>query len=257
MKEVQAKRYTGPFDRVPFTNFIQSPIGLVPKDKGKKTRLIFHLSYPKHKNTSVNAGIPKEKCSVKYPDFDLAVQMCLRAGRRCKMGKSDISMAFRNVPMLPQDFKWLVLKAEHPVTKKCYYFVDKCYPFGSSISCAHFQAISDAIAYIVSFRMLQQVLNYLDDYFFVALLTALCDGQVNTFLKVCELINFPLSIEKTFWSSTMMTFLGFLLDTQKQLVCIPVDKITKAIEMIQMFLLKKKSNSSSNSETYWVFEFFV
>ena len=36
MKEVQLKRYAGPFNQVPFTNFVQSPIGLVPK-AGNKT----------------------------------------------------------------------------------------------------------------------------------------------------------------------------------------------------------------------------
>ena len=37
MKEVKAKRYAGPFDQVPYENFIQLLIGLVPKDHGKKT----------------------------------------------------------------------------------------------------------------------------------------------------------------------------------------------------------------------------
>ena len=49
MKEVKAKRYAGPFVKPPFEHFIQSPIGLVPKDKGTKTRLIFHLSHPRKK----------------------------------------------------------------------------------------------------------------------------------------------------------------------------------------------------------------
>ena len=31
MKEVKVGRYAGPFSEVPFKNFIQSPIGLVPK----------------------------------------------------------------------------------------------------------------------------------------------------------------------------------------------------------------------------------
>ena len=31
MKEVKLKRYAGPFSKPPFTNFIQSPVGLVPK----------------------------------------------------------------------------------------------------------------------------------------------------------------------------------------------------------------------------------
>ena len=56
MVEVRDKRYAGPFEEIPFDYFIQSPIGLVQKDKGKKTRLIFYLSYPRD-GDSVNSGI--------------------------------------------------------------------------------------------------------------------------------------------------------------------------------------------------------
>ena len=35
MKEVQMRRYAGPFDRPPFKNYIQSPLGLVPNTGGK------------------------------------------------------------------------------------------------------------------------------------------------------------------------------------------------------------------------------
>ena len=104
MKEVQAGRYAGPFEELPFEYFIQSPIGLVPKDQGTKTRFIFHLSHPrdgkggKSKN-SVNGCIPEHLCSVEYPDFQDAIRICLREGKDCKMGKTDFSMAFRNVPL--------------------------------------------------------------------------------------------------------------------------------------------------------------
>ena len=47
MAEVKAGRYAGPFPQPPFEYYIQSPIGLVPKDK-TKTRLIFHLSHPRN-----------------------------------------------------------------------------------------------------------------------------------------------------------------------------------------------------------------
>ena len=68
MKEVQNKRYAGPFKDIPFSNYIQSPIGLVPKDNGKKTRLIFHLSYPRNTGKSVNANTPERLKKVKYCD---------------------------------------------------------------------------------------------------------------------------------------------------------------------------------------------
>ena len=85
MKEVKEKRYAGPFDKIPFENYIQSPIGLVPKDNGRATRLIFHLSYPRSRNgtivsESVNANTPKHLTTVHYPDFDCAVKLCLKAG---------------------------------------------------------------------------------------------------------------------------------------------------------------------------------
>ena len=148
MKEVQAKRVAGPFEKVPFEYYIQSPIGLVQKDNGTKTRLIFHLSYQKG-GASVNAGILVEECSVQYPDFNRAVELCLKAGINCRMGKSNMSAAFRHLPLSPGSWRFLIMKAEHPKTHKVYYFVDKCLPFGSSISCSHFQAVSDAIAHIV------------------------------------------------------------------------------------------------------------
>ena len=245
IKEVKAGRYAGPYKEceIPFDTFIQSPIGLVPKDHGKKTSLIFHLSYPRTDESSVNAGIPKDKCSVKYPDFTDAVRMCLQEGRFAKMGKSDMSMAFRQVLVRSQVFKLLILKAEHPEIGETFFYIDKCLPFGSSISCAIFQAISDSITHIVAHRagVNRNLLNYLDDYFTVALLKAICDRQIDEFIKVCSIINFPISLEKTFWGTTTLTFLGFLLDTERQLVCLPVEKIQKALNLIELCLTKKKA----------------
>ena len=37
MKEVKKCRYVGPYEEIPFPYFIQSPIGLVPKDNGHDT----------------------------------------------------------------------------------------------------------------------------------------------------------------------------------------------------------------------------
>ena len=249
MKEVKAGRYAGPFEQIPFENYIQSPIGLVPKDK-TKTRLIFHLSYPRTDNTSVNAGIQKELCTVKYPDFVEAIRMCLNEEQsfsrdkdehvQVHIGKSDMSMVFRHVSMKTCDFKYLILKAEHLLSGKTFFFVDKCLPFGSSISCSIFQSISDSKAHLVSFRTKKPTLNYLDDYFFVALMKAWCNWQVNQFLMVCNMIRFPVSLEKTFWGVTSLTFLGFLIDTVRWLVCIPVDKIEKALLLIQEFMTSKK-----------------
>ena len=171
MKEVREKRYAGPFEKPPFEYFIQSPIGLVPKDNGKDTRLIFHLSYPRG-GDSVNSDTPEEICKVKYPDLNEAVKLILQEGKFCKMAKSDMKAAFRNLGISKRFWPYLLMKARSPIDKKFYYFVDKCLPFGSSISCAHFQAFSNGIAFLVQHFTGKKVVNYLDDYLFVALIKA-------------------------------------------------------------------------------------
>ena len=243
MNEVELGRFAGPFEEPPFEHFVQSPIGLVPKDKGKKTRLIFHLSYPKNGN-SVNSGIPQDKCSVKYPDFEEAVKLCLQEGLECKIGKSDMSSAFRHVPMAKDQWWLLVMKASHPKTGKIYYFVDKCLPFGSSISCAIFQDVSDAIAWIVAYKAKKPNVNYLDDYLFTAALKELCDKQIDIFLQICNDINFPVAMEKTFWGEETMIFLGMLLDSRRQLICIPLDKLVKASNWVEYFINKKNKKAT-------------
>ena len=79
MKEVELNCYAGPFDKIPYTNYTRSPIGLVPKDNGKSVRLIFHFLHPRGKNsTSVNANTLAERCKVVYPDFNKAIQLCIK-----------------------------------------------------------------------------------------------------------------------------------------------------------------------------------
>ena len=241
MKEVKEKRYAGPFEEIPFKNYIQSPIGLVPKDNRAKTRLIFHLSYPKDRSTSINANTPRDICRVKYCEFDQAVLRCIEEGIGCSMGKSDMSAAFRNLGIKRQHWPYLIMMAVNPRDNKTYYFVDKCLPFGAAISCAHFQAFSNAIAFLVRHKTSKRTINYLDDYFFAALCKLLCDTQVHSFIEICNQIRFPVSLEKTFWGTTKLTFLGMLLDSVAQIVAVPQEKILKAKVLISEILQKRKT----------------
>ena len=112
MKEVKANHYAGPFKEVPFENYMQSPIGLVPKAGNQKTRLIFHLSYDfSEDRKSLNYHTPENLCKVRYNDLDHAVTNCLKLIEKCKknninfakrplvFAKIDIRSAFRLVPV--------------------------------------------------------------------------------------------------------------------------------------------------------------
>ena len=138
------------------------------------------------------------------------------------------------------------MKAQSPFDQKWYYFVDKCLPFGHSMSCAIFQKISDGIAAIVEHITKALNINYLDDFFFAAILRYYCNQQLDTFLTVCKSICFPVSLDKTFWATDRLTFLGLLIDTYLQRVCIPREKIAKLVEIIETVLNKKSKKVTSN-----------
>ena len=207
-------------------------------------RLIFHLSYPRGKGTSVNANTPEEYCSVRYPDFSKAIEICLKEGRNCKISKSDMKSAFRNLCIRRKDFWLLIMKAQSPLDGRYYYFIDKCLALGMSISCSHFQRFSNSIAHIMRVKTGNENVNFLDDFLFVALWKYLCDAQINKFIELCNFISFPVNIEKTFWGTTRLVFLGFLIDMALQMVFIPVEKIQKVNQMLDHLFEEKKKKTS-------------
>ena len=248
MKEVKEKRVAGPFkeNQIPFEHFIQSPIGLVPKGENK-TRMIFHLSYnfsEKKGRGSVNYYTPKEDCSVKYNDIDIAVVNSLNINKRpLYYGKTDLSNAFRILPLSRNSWKWLLMKAEHPGTGETRYFFDKCLPFGSSISCSHFQRFSNAIKYLVEKlgkEAVKKIINYLDNFLFIGRTIDECNKLINSFLEICKRLNIPVADEKTVFGDSQVVFLGILLDGEHFVLAIPEEKRRKAINMLNYVLDAKK-----------------
>ena len=301
MKEVKLGRVVGPYRDIPFENYMQSPIGLVPKAGGDhRHRLIFHMSYDFSDGLrSLNFHTPKEKCSVKYKDLDYTVwtyldlweymqqdikpnldsmneelrgsywcgNQNLRGKWREKFGndhkrqhehinatpiyagKSDMKSAFHVLGLSRASWKWLIMKARDPNTKEWYYFVDKCLPFGVSISCALFQRFSDALCFLMEARLQVQkrITNYLDDFLFIARTLLACNFMIKQFLQLCEEIGVPVDFEKTEWASKIITFLGILLDGRNRILAIPIDKKEAAELILRSMIDKKKATASTRN----------
>ena len=115
--------------------------------------------------------------------------------------------------------------AQDPNDGKWKFFVDKCLPFGASISCSHYQRFSNALRHVVEVRSGSKSLtNYLDDFLFMAIKKWICDNMIKMFLQLCKEVNIPVALEKTEWSDTVIVFLGILLDGQRLLLSIPLEK---------------------------------
>ena len=133
------------------------------------------------------------------------------------------------------------MKAQDPKTNEWFYFVDKCLPFGSSISCALFQRFSNALKHLTEFCLgiNDQITNYLDDFLFLALTAWRCNYQIQQFLLLCEEVSIPVSHEKTEWASMLMVFLGIMLDGEGFTLGIPLDKRIKAVNLLILMMNKQ------------------
>ena len=124
------------------------------------------------------------------------------------------------------------------------YFVDKCLPFSSRISCTIFQRFSDSLVFILGYltKLKQRlpVSNYLDDFLFLARALHLCNQLIHQFLLMCFEIGVPIADEKTVWAILRLVFLGVLLDGHLKILAVPGDKRQKALNLLLKFVEKKK-----------------
>lgn len=249
MKEVELKRAAGPWtlENLPFDNYIQSPITLIPK-KGSEssegidgTRLIFDLSSPRGK--SVNDHTPQSVRSVEYPLFDKSVRMCLKEGVGCYVSSCDCKSAFKQLPLATDQFRWVIMMCPHPKTRVEYYFCDKTLCFGSGTSCYLYMKLSNAIAHIFRYRTSKtqgDINNYLDDFQTCKLDRLGCNRYLEIFMEICEELNLPLSKDKTQWATQIMIFLGLLINTVSQTISIPLDKVERGKKELDIMIRSKK-----------------
>ena len=187
---------------------------------------------------------------MKYKDLDHAVKSCLKMlekhpGATVWFGIADLKSAFCMIPLAQKFWKVLLLKARNPGTEKWNYFADKCLPFGASISCTIFQKISNALAHILKCRadhiLYKEVSNYLDHFLNATLSKLDCDSMLMVFHCLCKWLNVPIATKKTIWSKTRIVFLGILLDGKLHILALPVEKVSKANDLLLAFINKKKA----------------
>ena len=139
------------------TQFVCSPLGLVPKHDGGWRR-IHDLSYPY--GNSVNDGIPQDWGTLEYTTFDDAVVILLRQGPGALLVKRDLKDAFRHIPVAISD-QWLL----GFFCDDCYY-LERYLPFGLRTSPFLFDLFAKALNWIlIAVLHWNVILHYLDDFF--------------------------------------------------------------------------------------------
>ncbi|KAM3936673.1 uncharacterized protein RB166_018270 [Leptodactylus fuscus] len=224
----------GPFSEPPFLNFRVSPLGLVPKKEAGKYRLIHHLSFPP--GESVNDGIPKEESAVSYVSFDRAVSLVVKAGRGALLAKSDIESAFRLLPVHPNCYHLLGCQFGG------FFYYDMCLPMGCSISCRYFEMFSTFLEWVVRQESgASSVIHYLDDFLFVGPAgSPTCQYLLDTFRYFAAYFGVPLARDKTEGPVTSLSFLGIGIDTERMLLHLPQDKLSRLCADVDFCLSSRK-----------------
>jgi hypothetical protein len=179
---------------------------MVPK-KGGSYRLIHHLSHPL--GTSVNDVIDKKYC-IKYA-------RCF--GPRGDGGTSRYKNAFRLLPVHKSDFQLLGFKIQGKI------FVDKCLPFGCSVSCSKFKKNSTFFEWVLKQQTnSSNVIHYLDDFLVTGNKgTDDCARLMTNFSFICSDLGVPLAHKKSIGPTTNLVFWGLEIDTISMTIRIPQD----------------------------------
>ena len=233
-------RVAGPFPSPPLPNYQVSPIGLVPKKHSTKFRTIFHLSFPKSGETSINSSIPKEDFSLQYITSDNAIQGISSHGQGCFLAKTDIESAFRLIPLRPSDYELFGMYWEGS------YYYDKVLPFGLRSAPFLFNLLSDAIEWILLNQcQVSFVCHILDDFLIIAPalssppLNLLCQQSLNSMLLTFRNLGIPTAPHKTEGPSTTLEFMGIILDTVRMEARLPADKVERIQASLALFQTKR------------------
>ncbi len=242
-REVVAKQLTsdcqkgftlGPFAQSDFPHIHSSRIGVIPKKHQQgKFRLIVDLSSPSGK--SINDGIGKEFCSLSYTRVDEIVDSVLYMGRGTLLAKSDIKSAFRIVPVHPADRHLLGMEWDNQL------YIDATLPFGLRSAPKIFNALADALEWVIRQHGVAHIWHYLDDFLMAgAQGTDECLNSLHTFFQLCALLGVPLAVEKSAGPATVLAILGIGFDTDKMMLFLPADKLERVSTLLADWEGKKK-----------------
>ena len=224
-QQVQEGHMIGPLDPACCQGVTVNSIGVVPKSTPGKYRVIVDLSSPAC--SSVNDQLHREWTHVAYASVDDAALVLNALGPGALMAKIDIKDAYRIVPIHPNERRFLGVCWDNQV------YVDSQLPFGLASTPAIFNAIAEALEWILREAGIRAVIHYLDDFLFLgAPGSQECSQCLATAVSVCQDLGIPLAADKVEGPTHSITFLGIQLHSLPMRVSLPAPKQVQLQSML-------------------------
>ena len=141
--ELKEGHIMGPFKPEDIPTAQVSRLGVIPK-RGQpgKWHLVLDLSSPP--DHSVNDGIDKDICSLRYASVDNTTKIILAMGKGTWLAKVDVEHADRNIPVHRDNRLLLAMRWRGKL------YLDTVLPFGLRSAPKIFTAIADALEWILA-----------------------------------------------------------------------------------------------------------
>ena len=184
-EELSHGRFMGPFD--PCEHWQINRVGIIPKGHTPgKWRLISDLSHPPGAN--VNDGIDLDLCSLSYVTMDEMVRTAAKLCRRVVLAKVDIQLAYRLIPVHPDDRPLLAMQWKGRI------IINVMLPFGLRLVPKIFTAVADGLEWITRQQDVQRIEHYLDDFTMLGPpLDPTCQRDLDMLMSVCAELKVPLA----------------------------------------------------------------
>jgi len=116
-------------------------------------------------------------------------------------------------------------------------YIDHCIPFGLCSAPKLFNIMADLLAWIMEDSGVSYLIHYLDDYLTMGPPgSTVCQQNLNTFTSICADLGVPLTADKLEGPSTLLCFLGIILDTEHMEIRLPADKLARIKQLLISWL---------------------
>ena len=148
----------------------------------------------------------------------------------------DIESAFRTIPIVPEQWKYLVVRRDDS------FWIDKCLPFGVVPATGIHGRTVDALKAILKWHGLDEMFKWVDDMVLLIVPVTTLTGSHFRFRdlslidNIAHILGIPLHPDKRQEFSNSVTYVGFHWIIDEKRVEIPAEKKTKYLKKLDSFL---------------------